>query len=212
MRRAFILSSLFLFVFLILLSTALAADIKLEEYKIDGTMKMQVDTTGTAHVEETWKFTPNLYLQMKQAYPTTYMLKREFENKRSSVEYKDMKIEWDDSNNQIKAQYEMLGAAVNKGEYWELDLGEGDLTVSTQNGNTLVLTSVQPLFGGQGRMVETVTLVLPKNAKNIRIEGNIVRYELPYKESGKNPVFLGLALISVLGLVLLNAPLKRGKK
>ncbi len=197
---------------LLLLPATLAADIKLEEYKIDGTMKMQIDTTGTAHVEEVWKFTPNLYLQLKQEYPTTYMLKREFENKRSSVEYRNMKIEWDDSNNQIKARYEMLGAAVNKGEYWELNLGEGDLTVSTQNGNTLILTSVQPLFGGQGRIVETITLILPENAKNIRVEDNVVKYELPYREGDRNPAFIGLALISVMGLVLLNVPFKRGKE
>ena len=113
-------------------------EIKIEEYKIDGTMKVTVDDVGNARVTELWKFTPNLYLQMKQAYPTTYMLKREFENKRSDVQYSGMKIEWDDSNNVIKATYTMLGAAVYRGSYWEFDLGEKDVTLSSTNGNTLV--------------------------------------------------------------------------
>ncbi|WP_324734785.1 hypothetical protein VFC49_06060 [Thermococcus sp. SY098] len=206
MRRAVVL------LVLLLLPLAVAQEIKIVEYKIDGTMKITVDEVGNAKVTEVWKFTPNLYLQMKQAYPTTYMLKREFENKRSDTEYRNMKIEWDDSNNQIKATYVMLGAAVNKGSYWELKLGEGDLTLSTQTGNTVVLTAVQPLFGGQGRLVETITVVLPEKAKNIRFENNVIRYELPYKESGKNPVFLALAGISIVGLVALNVPLKREKK
>ncbi|ADT84552.1 hypothetical protein TERMP_01577 [Thermococcus barophilus MP] len=195
---------------LLLLPLAVAQEIKIVEFKVDGTMKITVDDVGNAKVNEVWKFTPNLYLQMKQTYPTTYMLKREFENKRSDTEYKNMKIEWDDSNNQIKASYVMLGAAVNKGSYWELNLGEGDLTLSTQNENTIVLTGVQPLFGGQGRLVETITVVLPKDARNVRFENGAIKYELPYKESGKNPIFLGLAVIALIGLVLLNVPLKRG--
>ena len=197
--------------FLLLLPLAVAQEIKIVEYKIDGTMKVTIDEVGNAYVTEVWKFTPNLYLQMKQAYPTTYMIKREFENKRSDTEYKNMKIEWDDSNNQIKATYIMLGAAVNKGSYWEFKLGENDLTLSTQTGNTVVLTSVQPLFGGQGRLVETITVVLPEDAKNIRFENALIKYELPYKESGRNPIFLALAGIAVIGLVLLNTPLKREK-
>ncbi|HDM75847.1 MAG TPA: hypothetical protein ENG51_05175 [Deltaproteobacteria bacterium] len=197
--------------FLLLLPLAVAQEIKIVEYKIDGTMKVTIDEVGNAYVTEVWKFTPNLYLQMKQAYPTTYMIKREFENKRSDTEYKNMKIEWDDSNNQIKATYIMLGAAVNKGSYWEFKLGENDLTLSTQTGNTVVLTSVQPLFGGQGRLVETITVVLPEDAKNIRFENALIKYELPYKESGRNPIFLALAGIAVIGLVLLNIPLKREK-
>jgi len=197
--------------FLLLLPLAVAQEIKIVEYKIDGTMKVTIDEVGNAYVTEVWKFTPNLYLQMKQAYPTTYMIKREFENKRSDTEYKNMKIEWDDSNNQIKATYIMLGAAVNKGSYWEFKLGENDLTLSTQTGNTVVLTSVQPLFGGQGRLVETITVVLPEDAKNIRFENALIKYELPYKESGRNPIFLALAGIAVIGLVLLNIPPKREK-
>lgn len=197
--------------FLLLLPLAVAQEIKIVEYKIDGTMKVTIDEVGNAYVTEVWKFTPNLYLQMKQAYPTTYMIKREFENKRSDTEYNNMKIEWDDSNNQIKATYIMLGAAVNKGSYWEFKLGESDLTLSTQTGNTLVLTSAQPLFGGQGRLIETITVVLPEDAKNIRFENSLIKYELPYKESGRNPIFLALAGIAVIGLVLLNIPLKREK-
>ncbi len=51
---------------------------------------------GNAHVTEVWKFTPNLYLQLKEAYPTVYTLKGEFENARSNVEYGNMKINWND--------------------------------------------------------------------------------------------------------------------
>ncbi len=200
-----------LILFLLLLLPLVAAqEVKIVEYKIDGTMKVTVDNAGNAHVTEVWKFTPNLYLQMKQAYPTTYMLKREFENKRSDVEYKNMKIEWDDSNNQIKATYTVLGAAVDRGSYWEYKVGEGDLTLSTQTGNTVVLTGVQPLFGGQGRLIETITVRLPENGKNIRFENGIIKYELPYKEGGKNPVFLVLAGVALIGLIAINIPLKRG--
>ncbi len=198
--------------FLLLLPLAVAQEIKIVEFKIDGTMKVTIDEVGNAHVTEVWKFTPNLYLQMKQAYPTTYMLKREFENKRSDTEYKNMKIEWDDSNNQIKATYVMLGAAVNKGSYWEFKLGENDLTLSTQTGNTVVLTSVQPLLGGQGRLVETITVVLPEDAKNIHFENGVIKYELSYKESSKNPIFLALAGVAVIGLMVLNIPLKRERQ
>jgi len=187
-----------------------AQGIKIEEYKIDGTMKVTVDDVGNAHVTELWKFTPNLYLQMKQQYPTTYMLKREFENKRSDVEYRNMKIDWDDSNNAIKATYTMLGTAVYKGSYWELDLGEKDVTLSSSNGNTLVLTAVQPIFSGQGRVIETMTVVLPKNARNIRFENGAIKYELPSGGGKGNTVYLLLAGVSIVGLVLLNVPLKRG--
>jgi len=200
---------LIVFLLLILLPLTVAQEIKIVEYRIDGTMRVSVDESGNAKVEETWKFTPNLYLQMKQAYPTTYMLKREFENKRSDVEYENMKIEWDDTNNQIRATYTLLGFAVNKGSYWEVKMGN-DLTLSTQTGNTLVLTAVQPLFNGQGRLIETITVTLPRDAKNVRFENGAIKYELPYKESGKNPIFLGLAGIALVGLVLLNVPLKRG--
>ncbi len=51
---------------------------------------------GNAHVTEVWKFTPNLYLQLREAYPTAYTLKGEFENARSNVEYGNMKINWND--------------------------------------------------------------------------------------------------------------------
>lgn len=189
---------------------ALAQEIKIEEYKIDGTMKVTVDDVGNARVTELWKFTPNLYLQMKQAYPTTYMLKREFENKRSDVQYNGMKIEWDDSNNVIKATYTMLGAAVYRGSYWELDLGEKDVTLSSTNGNTLVLTAVQPIFSGQGRLIETVTVVLPKKARNIRVENGVIKYELPSGGGNGGIIYLLLAGASVIGLILLNVPLKRG--
>ncbi len=189
---------------------ALAQEIKIEEYKIDGTMKVTVDDVGNARVTELWKFTPNLYLQMKQAYPTTYMLKREFENKRSDVQYSGMRIEWDDSNNVIKATYTMLGAAVYRGSYWELDLGEKDVTLSSTNGNTLVLTAVQPIFNGQGRLMETATVVLPRGAKNIRVENGMIRYELPSGGGRGGTVYLLLAGASIIGLILLNVPLKRG--
>jgi len=188
----------------------MAQSIKIEEYKVDGNMKVTVDSVGNAHVTELWKFTPNLYLQLKQEYPTTYMLKREFENKRSDVEYRNMKVEWDDSNNQLKASYTLLGAAVNKGSHWELNLGGDDVTLSSRNGNTLVLTSVQPIFGGQGRVVETATVLLPKGAESIKVDGSVIQYELPYKEGGSNKIFIILAVVSGIGLVLLNVPLKGG--
>ena len=205
--RAYILTLAILMLFILPVA---AQNIKIEEYKVDGVMKITVDATGNAHVTEIWKFTPNLYLQMKQTYPTTYMLKREFENKRSDVEYRNMRIEWDDSNNRIKAEYTMLGAAVNHGSYWELDLGGEDVTLSSSNGNTIVLTSVQPIFDGQGRVIETTTVVLPKGAKNIRVENGVIRYELPQDEGGGNRIFLVLATVAGIGLVLLNVPLKRG--
>lgn len=201
-----------LLIFLLWVSPVLAQEVKIVEYKIDGTMKAVIDGSGNAHVAEVWKFTPNLYLQMKQAYPTAYMLKREFENRRSDAEYRNMKIEWEDTNNQIKATYTILGAAVNRGSYWELRLGEGDLTLSSQTGNTVVLTSVQPLFGGQGRLIETITVVLPDNAKNIKFEDNSLRYSLPEGRDGGNTLFLVLAAISLLGLIVLNIPLKRGAR
>ncbi|QDA32568.1 hypothetical protein FH039_11685 [Thermococcus indicus] len=198
---------------LLLLTVPLAAgEVKIVEYKIDGTMKVTLDGVGNAQVEEAWHLTPNLYLQMKGAYPTTYMLKREFENRRSDTEYRDMKIEWDDSNNEIRATYTMLGAAINRGDHWELDLGEGDMTLSSQNGNTVVLTLVQPISGGEGRLIETATIVLPERAENVRVDDGILRYELPEEGNGRNPAFLGLAIISLAGLVLLNVPLKRGKE
>jgi hypothetical protein len=186
-----------------------AAEIKIEEYKIDGTMKVSIDEAGNAHVTETWKFTPNLYLQMKQAYPTTYMLKREFENKRADVEYKDMQIEWDDSNNRLKATYAVLGAAVNKGSYWEYRVGEGDLTLSSTNGNVVVLTAVQPIFGGEGRLVETITMELPKDAKNVRFEEGAIKYELPKSSGGGKTIYIALAAVSVIGLIAINLPLRR---
>jgi len=193
---------------LILLPLA-SAEIKIEEYKIDGTMKVSIDEAGNAHVMETWKFTPNLYLQMKQAYPTTYMLKREFENKRADVEYKDMKIEWDDSNNQIKATYTVLGAAVNKGSHWEFKPEEGDLTLSSTSGNVIVLTAVQPIFGGDGRLVETITVELPKSAENVRFEEGVIKYELPEKSGSGKMLYLVLAVVSIIGLVAVNLPLRR---
>jgi hypothetical protein len=186
-----------------------AAEIKIVEYKIDGTMKVNIDEAGNAHVTETWKFTPNLYLQIKQTYPTTYMLKREFENKRADVEYRDMKIEWDDSNNQLKATYTVLGAAVNKGSCWEYKPEEGDLTLSSTNGNVVVLTAVQPILGGEGRLVETITVELPKGAKNVRFEDGVIKYELPEKSSGGKTLYLVLAAVSAIGLVVVNLPLRR---
>jgi len=193
---------------LILLPLA-SAEIKIEEYKIDGTMKVSLDEAGNAQVVETWKFTPNLYLQMKQAYPTTYMLKREFENKRADVEYQNMRIEWDDSNNGIKATYTVLGAAVNKGSHWEFKPEEGDLTLSSTSGNVVVLTAVQPIFGGDGRLVETITVMLPEGAKNVRFEDGVIKYELPEKSKGGKTLYLILATVSVMGLVAVNLPLRR---
>ena len=193
---------------LILLPLA-SAEIKIEEYKIDGTMKVSLDEAGNAQVVETWKFTPNLYLQMKQAYPTTYMLKREFENKRADVEYQNMRIEWDDSNNGIKATYTVLGAAVNKGSHWEFKPEEGDLTLSSTSGNVVVLTAVQPIFGGDGRLVETITVMLPEGAKNVRFEDGVIKYELPEKSKGGRTLYLILATVSVMGLVAVNLPLRR---
>ncbi|MBP1910972.1 hypothetical protein [Thermococcus stetteri] len=199
----------FAILFFLLALPFVAGEIKIEEYKIDGMMKVSIDDSGNAHVTETWKFTPNLYLQMKQAYPTTYMLKREFENKRADVEYKDMKIEWDDSNNQIKATYTVLGAAVNKGSHWEYKPEEGDLTLSSTNGNVVVLTAVQPIFGGEGRLVETITVELPKDSKNVRFEDGVIKYELSEKSSGGKTVYLILAAVSLVGLVAVNLPLRR---
>ncbi|ASJ03729.1 hypothetical protein A3L09_05125 [Thermococcus profundus] len=203
--RKLVLAVLLLLIFLPLVS----AEIKIEEYKIDGTMKVSIDNAGNAHVTEVWKFTPNLYLQMKQAYPTTYMLKREFENKRADVEYKDMKIEWDDSNNQLKSTYTVLGAAVNKGSYWEYKPEEGDLTLSSTNGNVVVLTAAQPIFGGDGRLIETITVELPKEAKNVRFENGVIKYELQEKSGGGKTLYLALAAVSVIGLIVVNLPLRR---
>jgi len=202
-RAAFVILLLLLFLPLA------AGEIKIEEYKVDGTMKVSIDDAGNAQVAETWKFTPNLYLQMKGAYPTTYMLKREFENKRADAEYRNMKIEWDDSNNQIKATYTVLGAAVNKGSHWEYKPEEGDLTLSSTNGNVVVLTAVQPIFDGQGRLVETITVELPKGAKNVRFEDGVIKYELPEKSNGGKTLYLILAAVSLIGLVVVNLPLRR---
>jgi hypothetical protein len=99
---------------------------------------------------------------------------------------------------------------VNHGSYWELDLGGDDVTLSSSNGNTLVLTAVQPIFDGQGRVIETATVVLPDDARNIRVENGVIKYELPYEEGGRKPLFLGIAGAALIGLILINVPLKRG--
>ncbi len=38
--------------------------------------------------------------------------------------------------NTINATYDMLGVAIDRGNYWELNLGERSMTLSAQNGNT----------------------------------------------------------------------------
>jgi hypothetical protein len=193
-------------VFVLLTSLVYAQAIETEQYKIDGTSRVEVSVDGNAKAEETLKATPTIYLALKQLFPTTYMLKREFENKRTNVEYVNMKIDWDDSNNQIKATYSMLGAAVNKGDKWEIQVTDKktDTSLSTITGNALVLTMIQPLLGGQGRMVETITVILPQDSKNIKFQDGIITYERPAWAGGDNTMYLFLIIVSIAALVFVN--------
>jgi hypothetical protein len=160
-------------------------------------------------VEELLKFTPNLYLQMKQAYPTTYLLQRDiFENKRAKAEYENAEIKWDDSKNQLSATYTMRGLAVYKGDHVELALADkdADVTLSTVTGTTVILSASIPL-ANNGRMMQTATVMLPSEASDIKFSEGVISYDMPAPSSGSGGLgllFLILAIVSLVGITLSN--------
>jgi hypothetical protein len=185
--------------------------------EMDNKVTFTVMDNGDAQVKEVISMSAAAFANFRQQYPTLSMLARLFKSQRLDAELVDLKIEVDEVNNRVTATYVIKGVAVNKKDYWEIRAASEKykITLSAQTENTLILTSVMQATS-EIRMITTSTVMLPKEAKNIkfRSETNTIRYEytpmtpVPSLQLTGNPMLLAAGGILVI-LAAVNVVLAR---
>ena len=169
------------------------------------------DTTilknGDAKVKEVITMSASAYVSFKQKYPVLSMFTRIFKSNNMPTQIENLNLSLDEGKNQIIADYTMKGAAVNQGDHWEIEATSAEtgekIDLVSQNGNVLVFSMVGSSDAGM-RMITTVTLKLPKLAKEIVFdkEANKVTYKMSSIIFGERSALLILGVIfTLLGAV-----------
>lgn len=167
---------------LLLLLMATASVAQQEEFTIMINSTESIDAVGNAQVQASVTFNPQRgYDRVKRIYPNLYVPFRDLGPGRSSFEMKrgTLKIVPDDGQRSISLSAELLGAAVSRGDHWQISLAPNE-QLSTQEA-TRVSTMAQP--GGQGaaKVTSITNYVLPPKAQNVHFdrEAHLITYTLP---------------------------------
>lgn len=152
--------------------------------EIQGSTSITVLPNGNARVVEVMKMSTEAFTKFKKMYDPLSTLVRDLKPRSSPTQITNIRIDVDEASNTINVTYDQLGAAQYLGNgKWFLPIEAprgGKVTLSSINGNTVVLTKVYAL-GYSYDIIETVTVKLPQEAANPRYDedsGGIV-YEMP---------------------------------
>ncbi len=204
-QRTIAVITAFLAVALVLAAPAVSAQIQPPtKLEIQGSTSITVFPNGNARVVEEMKMSTEAFTRFKKVYDPLSTLIRDLKPRSSPTQITNIKVNVDEASNTINITYDQLGAAQYLGNgKWFLPIEaprEGKVTLSSINGNTIVLTKVYAL-GYAYDIIETVTVKLPQDATNPRYDedsGGIV-YEMPLPGDGQHntliPRAAGAALI-----------------
>jgi len=157
------------------------AQLAIEEFNtIRITGQGVVDRKGNLGLKLDWKIPTNaLYIEIKRNYPNPYVLLRDFASQRAAFELANAKIEYDDAQNQLHLQADLLGASVNKRGRWEMDVGEGADCIWMEKQKAIFLQ----IFPTDTQIIQVMdTMInLPGEASNIKYDEKkgLLIYSLP---------------------------------
>ena len=182
---------------------------------IDGSIEAYIEPSGVARVKAVYSMSASAYAKFKQAYNPISTFIRQFNWGSTPTQLEDVEVKADDANNRVTMSYRQLGAAVYLGgSRWKVEVGGDEpgtpkpKLVATK-GNTLILTKVYAASAGL-YITETLTLHLPKGAKNIQYKPEeaavYYTYPLPGERSGA-PLRLAGAAIAAAGAALIALPI-----
>ncbi|MEK7406414.1 MAG: hypothetical protein AAB225_15035 [Acidobacteriota bacterium] len=176
-------------VFLAVLALPAAAQ-QPEEIKINVTATGTIDATGNGRIQWVMTFNPSRgYDRIKRHYPNLYVLFRDMgpERSRMEVNRETLKISSDDGQRSISFSADVLGAAVCRGNRWQVELAPSE-QISTQDANRVF--TVLHLGSASGLQMTIInTYLLPQNAQNIRFEKEtrLLTYALPVAKIAGDP-------------------------
>lgn len=201
MRKLIILASV-LFVISAALGTAQPV---ISTYEMNDKSNMTVLVNGDGVVNESISMSATAFASFKQTYPQLSMYARLFEPMNLPLQIENLDVSLNEFKNEINAGYLVKGQAVNKGDYWSIQVaGAGQpVTLSAQVGRMLVFTYVGTTTSSTRELV-TSTITLPEGASNIAFNAdtNELRYVLPV-QAGAGIAFLIIG-IALLAFGLLN--------
>jgi len=153
-----------------------------EEFTVTITSSETVDAAGNAHVQGMMNFNPPRgYDRVKRIYPNLYVMFRDFGPERSSYQIKrdTLKITSDDGQRTINFSADLLGAATNRKNRWQLTLAPNE-QISTQDANK-VSTVAQPSGENATKLLGITNYVLPARAQNVEFDkgSHVLSYTLP---------------------------------
>jgi len=175
--------------------------------EMDDKSETTILENGDAKVKEVISMSTSAYVSFKQRYPVLSMFTRIFKPANMPTQIENLNLSLDEGKNQIIADYTMKGAAVNQGDHWEIEATSAEtgekIDLVSQNNNVLVFSMVGS-SDAEIRMITTVTLKLPKQAKNINFdkEASKVTYKMSSTILGEKMIFLVLgAVFMLLGIM-----------
>ncbi|MFH2106913.1 MAG: hypothetical protein ABII22_06660 [Candidatus Micrarchaeota archaeon] len=161
---------------------------------------------GDANVEEVLTFSASAFTNFKQQFSSLSTFARVFEPKSTPNQMENLDIKMDEMKNTLTATYEIRGIAVNKRDYWEIQISpEGQkITLSAETGNAFVFTTT----GNSGlyNTIITSTIKLPEGAKNAKFDSstNKLKYELPYEQKTGGNILFMISAILLIGAAAFN--------
>lgn len=148
--------------------------------EIDEKITYTVLENGDMQAVDTLTLSAAAYQQFKENYPTLSTFARLFKPANTPMQMENMDIKLDDMANKITATYLVKGAAINKGEYWEMEGGEKKVTLSAQTPNSLIFTSMSQ--SGDTKLTTTSTINFPANVQDLKFDTstNNITYKVTY--------------------------------
>jgi hypothetical protein len=211
MKRKLILMALTLIV-ITLATTTLITNAQIQPpsvVTINSVKTVTLDNKGNAMVTEKMKMSAEAFVRFKEMYNPLSTLVRELEPRNSPTQIENVSLKVDEANNAVTATYIIIGAALYQGNnIWQYRVSEQDskLTLSSHEGNKYVFTNVIAK-GYDYQLMETITVILPKNAKNpsYHEDEGVLTYQLqpPGTSSGTNRVKIAGVGIAVIGLAIM---------
>jgi hypothetical protein len=176
---------------------------------INSIKTVKLDDRGNALVTEKIKMSAEAFVRFKEIYNPLSTLVRELEPRNSPIQIENVSLKVDEANNAVTATYKILGAAVYQGNnIWQYRVSEegSKPTLSSHDGNKFVFTNVLAK-GYDYQLMETITVILPENAKNpsYHEDEGVLTYQLqpPGTGSSSNTIKLAGIGLAVIGVVII---------
>jgi hypothetical protein len=185
---------------------------------VNSVKTITLDDKGNAMVTEKIKMSAEAFVRFKEIYNPLSTLVRELEPRNSPTQLENVSIKVDEANNAIIAIYRVLGAVTYQGNnLWQYRVSEegSKLTLSSHDGNKFVFTNVIAK-GYDYQLMETITVILPKNAKNPKFheDEGVLTYQLQPPGTGSNTNMVRLAGIglAIIGVAIMGYDFLRKPK